>query len=140
MKQLSITTFIIVGAIISAVAFLAGTKYKESQRQGFFGQTGNRQFMGRQPGLTGGRPVTGEIITADNKSVTVKLQDGISKIIILTDQTAISKSTQGSKTDLKQGEKIVVFGSQNSDGSITAQNVQLNPLFKGLPTGGPPGK
>ena len=55
---------------------------------------------------------------------------GSSKIIILTDSTAINKSAEGTREDFKTGEKIGVFGTENSDGSITAQNIQLNPTVR----------
>lgn len=78
-------------------------------------------------------------ISSDDKSITVKLQDGSSKIVLLTDTTSISKSTEGSKSDLKTGEKVAVFGTENSDGSVTAQNVQLNPILRGFMGGTPSG-
>lgn len=64
----------------------------------------------------------------DSNSLTIKLQDGSSKIVILSDKTAYVKSDKASKTDLKAGETVAVFGTDNSDGSVTAQNVQLSPM------------
>ena len=49
--------------------------------------------------------------------------DGSSKIVNLTSQTTISKTTTGSATDLKSGETVTAIGTTNSDGSVTAQNV-----------------
>jgi hypothetical protein len=59
--------------------------------------------------------------------------DNSSKIIFLTESTAINKSGKGTKEDLKVGEKVVVFGQENADGSLTARNIQLNPVFRGTP-------
>ncbi len=83
------------------------------------------------PGMNG-RPISGEILSSDDKSITVKLQDGSSKIVLLSDKTQINKATSVTKLDLKSGEKVAVFGSENSDGSVTAQNIQLNPQFRGV--------
>lgn len=122
-----VALFILVGGGL----FYAGMKYQESKRpQGHFGnfqQERGGQFQQRAQGF---RPVNGEIISTDDKSITVKLQDGSSKIVILSDTTAINKSAEGSRDDLKTGEKIGVFGTENSDGSVTAQNIQLNPILR----------
>ncbi len=80
--------------------------------------------------MAGPRQVMGEIISQDDKSITVKMPDGGSKIIFTNDKTQISKSTIATKADLKTGEKIIVFGPENSDGSVTADNIQLNPQIK----------
>jgi hypothetical protein len=68
----------------------------------------------------------------DDKSITVKLQDGSTKIVILSDTTSFSTSSTGSKSDLKTGDTVAAFGTPNSDGSVTAQNVQINPMFRGI--------
>jgi ribosomal protein S1 len=78
--------------------------------------------------------VNGEIIGVDEKSITVKMQDGSSRIVILSEKTEINKAASGTKDDLKVGERVAVFGQENSDGSVTAQNIQLNPMFRGGPT------
>ena len=94
----------------------------------FFGQIGGRQGAGAN--RLGFRPVNGEIIAADEKSITVKLQDGSSKIVIVSETTQINKAEQATKQDLRVGEKVAVFGQENSDGSLTTQNIQINPLLR----------
>lgn len=128
--------------IVGASAFFTGMKYQQSKtptgRLGNFQGVRNGNFGQR---VQGPRPVNGEIISVDDKSITVKLQDGSSKIIILSDTTAINKSSEGSKEDLKAGEKVAAFGQENYDGSVTAQSIQLNPLTRGFmgstPSGSP---
>lgn len=113
----------------AGVGFYAGMKYQQSKRpQTRFGNFQPGQFGQRQ----GFRPVNGEIIAVDEESITLKLNDESSKIIFLTDNTTISKSSKGSKEDLKVGEKVAIFGVENSDGSVTAQNIQLNPILRGV--------
>ena len=128
----NLVIFAIIVILIGAGAFFGGMKYQHSKSPqiGNFQGLRNGQLSQRSQGF---RPVNGEIINQDEKSITVKLADGSSKIVILTDTTAITKSAEGSKSDLSVGEKIAASGTENSDGSITAQNIQLNPQFRGTP-------
>ena len=136
-----IFVMIIVGILIAVVGFVAGVHYKKAQRPNF----GNQQFMmggdkqahfGQKMGNFQrgsnlmGRPINGEIISQDDNSITVKLQDGSSKIVILSDKTTINKTSEGSKDDLKSGEKVTAFGKENSDGSITAETISIGGMFK----------
>ena len=131
MKKNLITT-IAVALAVGSVCFFAGMKYQQSKQRTvarqFVGQIGGRQGAGAN--RLGFRPVNGEIIAADEKSITVKLQDGSSKIVIVSEITQINKAEQASKEDLKVGGKVAVFGQENSDGSVTAQNIQINPLMQ----------
>lgn len=133
---------IIPGLLIIVVAggsFFGGMKYQESKSPNqsagnITGRPGGGQFPQRNGSgnRAGGRATNGEIISADDKSITVKLTDGSSKIVLLSDKTQINKATTGSKSDLVTGSRVMVFGSDNTDGSVTAQNIQLNPQFGGM--------
>lgn len=139
MKNNMIIIIVMVTLVVGAGGFFAGMKYQQSKnpagRFGNFQGVRNGNFGPRGTSLPGGRqglrPVSGEIISSDDKSITVKLQDGSSKIVLLTDITTINKSSEGTKPDLKTGEKVAVFGTENPDGSVTAQNVQLGQDTRG---------
>ena len=124
---------ILLVVIAAGAAFFGGIQYQKSQRNAqfanFTGGSGNAGFrrMGMANGQNSGQAVVGEILKSDDSSITVKTQDGSSKIILLSGSTAINKQATGTKDDLKPGERVAVFGTSNSDGSVTAQNVQLNP-------------
>ncbi len=117
------------------VAFAAGMKFDQYQNQG---NRGDRVFQSRfnqsaSNGMrqgTNGRPVLGEIIGKDDKSVTVKTADGGSKIILFSTNTSVSKTSDGTRDDLAVGTTVGVFGTENPDKSITAQNIQINPQFR----------
>ena len=131
--------WIVLIVVVGAGAFFGGMKYQQSQQPNprqfggsmqNSGRIGTGQFEGRM--RTGGGQVMGEILSQDDKSITVKLPDGSSKIVILSDKTSINKATSGSKLDLTTGLRVAVFGTTNTDGSVTAQMIQINPVSRGL--------
>ncbi len=141
MKNNLIIIAVLALIIGGAAGFFGGIQYQKSQRSQAFqfnGQAtqpnGGRNFRAGQGARNGFAPVTGEIIESDDKSITVKLEDGSSKIVLLSKETSISKSDSVSISELKKGEKVAALGTQNSDGSITAQNIQLNPMSRISPT------
>ncbi len=81
-------------------------------------------------GMMRGGGIVGSILSMDDKSFTVKLADGSSKIVLFTGSTTYSNTQTASKGDIKTGNQVAVFGASNSDGSVTATNVQINPMFR----------
>ena len=141
-KQLPV--FLVIAILFAGGGFFGGMKYQQKRGlQNIRQQFGNGQFQRgngsanisgqpRQAGnRMGGRSVAGEILSQDEKSLTVKLPDGSSKIVLFSESTTVNKATEGTKDDLKVGEQVVVFGTENTDGSVTAQNIQLNPALRG---------
>lgn len=135
-KNLLITALVVV--LVAAGAFYGGTLYQKTQAKTTFGQFAReRRFGQNQTGMMRnganrgfGGAVVGDIVSIDNDSLTVKLQDGSSKIVNLSQSTTYSKTETGSKADLKSGTKVAAIGTSNSDGSVTAQNIQINPAFR----------
>jgi hypothetical protein len=132
MKNNLIIVAIIIAIIAGAAGFFGGIKYQQSKTpsfsRNFQGQRGQPNGNNANQGL---RPVSGTIISQDETSITVKLADESSKIILLTDNSTINKTEEGSKEDLTEGTEVTVFGQANSDGSITAQNIQIGTGFFG---------
>lgn len=130
MKNQLIMT-IVVAILALGGGFFTGMKYQQSKtpQRGAFTRNGQNP-NGFQRGGNGGGRVVGQILSSDSGSITVKLQDGSSKIVILSGTTTIDKAATGSVTDLTVGQNVAVFGQTNSDGSVTAQNIQLNPQLR----------
>ena len=135
-----ILPIILAAIIIAGVGcFFGGMKYGQSKIAGGFpkgnfpqgGAFGNGTST-RTRGDMGGM-VSGEILSSDNSSITVKLQTGGSKIVFYSDVTQISKTTDGSAADLKEGETVMVSGTSNSDGSVSAKTIQIRPALQNQP-------
>lgn len=125
--------YILVGVISLGVGFYGGILYqKNTQQQRFsqFGMSGGRQgqFQGRFN--NGTRPVSGKIIKKDQDSITIKTQNGSTRLILLSSQTTVSKSQKTTIDELKENENVFVIGQENSDGSITAENIQIGGGFR----------
>lgn len=130
------------GLIVLVIVFYAGrlsvsSRAREVSRQNFasgnlLGQQGRSEGT---KGVTRGRMgqgginmVGGEIIGKDEKSITVKLSDGGSKIIYFSDSTVIDRLDKATFEDLMIGRSVSVNGMINNDGSLSAQIIQLKAM------------
>lgn len=127
MKQKSLLITILLVVIFAAGGFCGGMQYQKNKKPGmpdgnFPGAMGSPRAgsMGRE-----GADNSGEIISKDDKSVTIKSSSGSTKVIYYSESTQVAKTEAGSKDSLATGTKIMVIGSTNSDGSITARNIQI---------------
>lgn len=131
---------VIAVVVVGAAAFFGGMQYQKMQTTTNGGQFAQgRQGGGRFGGNAGGanRPTMGKVVSMDANSITIQLTDGSSKIVNVSGSTTISKTATAAQSDITVGETVAAFGTTNSDGSITAQNVQINPMFR--MRGGPSG-
>jgi hypothetical protein len=104
-----------------------GDEHQASQRVGFpdgFAQNGPG---GSQPG--GGQPpsvgdfTAGTVTKVDGDTVTVKTADGDEVTVKTDDDTDVTITKDGSLSDLSPGDPVVVNGSRQSDGSISADSI-----------------
>lgn len=149
------TNTIVAGMVLAAatVGFFGGTYYQKGQTnmmgngnfnfqdRGWNNQQGGGRSDGRgmnnggnnngMQGMRGGNMTSGEVTSMDDKSITVKMSDGSSKIVLLSESTTYSMSESTTKEKVTVGSKIAVFGTSTSEGSLTASSIELNPTFRG---------
>jgi hypothetical protein len=130
---------IIISVLLLGVSFYGGKQYGQSvntasltnatsQRSNFVRNTnGASARVGAMRGANGGF-TTGEVISKDDTSIVVKLKDGGSKIIFVSNSTSVAKTESGTLADVSVGKQVSVTGSSNSDGSVTAESIQIRPL------------
>ncbi len=129
--------------LIGGGAFYGGIKYEQSKLPAGFSQR-LAQMNGSVPqanvtggfrnGAAGVNFVSGEILSQDDKSITIKSQDGGSKIIFLSETTTIDAFTSGSLADLETGKSVTVNGTANQDGSLTATSIQIRSAGMNIPS------
>jgi len=123
---------VIVAVVVGVAVFYGGIQYQKSQTtnvaNGQYAQDGQRQGsrIGAGRGRFGGATM-GNVLSQDANSITIQLPDGSSKIINISGSTTFSKTDSASKSDIQNGMRIAAFGTNNSDGSVAAQNIQVNP-------------
>jgi hypothetical protein len=120
-----------IAVVLIGVSFYAGTKHgQKSGLASMRGQFPAGQMGGARAGArfaSGGGVVMGSILSKDATSMTVQGRDGSSKIILYSGSTQIAKSAAGTADDVAVGTQVSVIGTQNPDGSVTAQSIQIRP-------------
>lgn len=98
-------------------------------------------YAGRRSGAAGGATganfgggVSGQIISMDSSSITVKTQAGSTAIVYYSSTTGITKQQTAATSDLTVGQNVVVRGT-NSNGTVTATSISLVPTLPTMPAG-----
>lgn len=141
MKNKKIVRVIIIVILVAGLSFWGGMIYAgnnikaaATSRQNSFAQNGGtRGGAGMRIGAGGGF-VSGEVLSKDNQSVTIKLNNGGSKIVLISPTTKVEKTVDGVTADVIVGKQVMVTGTANPDGSVSATSVQIRPNQPVTPT------
>jgi hypothetical protein len=135
-KTSKIISGIVILLVVAGGAFYGGMLYATNQaaatataaRAGFAGR-------GTRTGAAGAGFTAGTILSNDGTSITLQLpaSTGGSKIILYSSATQIAKTTSGTTKDLTPGTSVNITGTANTDGSITAQSIQIRPAGQAQP-------
>ena len=127
MKNVKSIIWIVAVLVIIGGSFFGDMKYGQTKKPSGMPGFGNAPAgQGQRLGNgKGGNIVSGEVISQDDKSITVKTQDGSTKVVYFSDSTKVTKSTSGSKSDLKSGAQVMASGTTNTDNSVTAMDIQI---------------
>lgn len=111
------------------------------QASGQFGQSGSQSGSGA--GATagaasgqgqGGAGSFGTVSAKEGDTATVKTQQGDLKVKLTG--VKVQKTVDGAADDLKPGTTVVVIGQPGSDGTVTANSIQILPADAVAQTGG----
>ncbi|MHB9019778.1 MAG: hypothetical protein ACYC3G_02835 [Minisyncoccota bacterium] len=141
MNKKNIIIMAVGSLVVMSLVFYGGMRFDVrnksfvNTRGSFSGQfdiqgSGMQKFSGQNEGVfnrIGGinNGTSGEVIAKDDKSITVKLKDGGSKIIFYSDKTLVLKMATTSINNISIGGQVVISGSSGQDGSISAESIQL---------------
>jgi hypothetical protein len=151
----TVNTILVVVAVLVLLAgsFYGGMLYGKQQAQASFpqalgerfaqfGQGGEElgdpqqmQFMqggAGQLGMQGGG-LFGQIEEIDGDTLVVASFDGQQTRVQVTETTLVEKYASVTVENLEPGEQVVVSGSENEDGSITARSIQVAPTGRFAP-------
>lgn len=117
----------IVWAVVAVVALGAGVWYGSSVMGGRTA-SGSASTGSARSGLariSGGGFISGQIISVSGNNMTVALANGNSEVVFYSSSTQIMKPTEVPVSDLTAGSRVMIGGASNSDGSLTAQSIQI---------------
>ncbi len=120
------TAVTVIGALIIGLSGgYAGAHFiAPANTNATIGGNGIRDRRGRNQSAGGGL-LTGIVARKDSESITVDTRDGNSHVVLFTPATSVFKSVAGSLTDVTVGSAVIVTGTTNSDGSLSAHSIQL---------------
>ena len=111
---------IAVAALVGGIFWGKGMGSASATRTGFTGVTG-------RTGTTraGGGISAGQVTAIDSNSFTLQLANGNSENVYYSSSTQAVTTQTSSLAALKTGSMVMVVGTQNSDGSVTARSIQV---------------
>ncbi|HEX4103965.1 MAG TPA: DUF5666 domain-containing protein [Candidatus Paceibacterota bacterium] len=125
----------IIWVIVAVVALAGGFFWGKSMAPAatgfpgggsFAGASGTRTFArGGAAAGAGGGLVTGQVLSMSGDSMTVQLTNGNSQVVFYSSSTSVIKPEPAPVSALTPGTSVMIVGTTNSDGSLTAQSIQV---------------
>ena len=127
--SVAITSIIIAGTF-TGIGYKIGIR-KSGSLGPINGQFQGRGAMmggqGRGMGMRGNGNVAGTVINQDATTITLSLPQGGSRTVLITPTTTILKTAPGTMNDIQKDSFLMVSGTSNADGSISATTLSLRP-------------
>jgi hypothetical protein len=122
-KYLVHILWLVVAIVVGVGGFFYGKSTAAVSPTGFAGAYGSSTR--RLAGGAGGGFTSGQISAMDATSITLQLANGNSEVVFYSSSTPVSEPTIVSPSALKVGTNVMVGGTTNSDGSLTASTIQV---------------
>lgn len=103
----------------------------QAERQQLFQSLRGVGGGGRGGQQNNGGFVSGEVIAKDEQSITVKTNDGNTRIVFYSSSTGVVKPSPASIGDVAVGNSVLANGTSNPDGSVIAQSIQVRESRQG---------
>jgi len=120
--------------VFTGIGFFAGVKYNQAKQPSFsrapngFARGANQSVGGNLPSKadSGSEMIRGKVVGKDDQGIALELDDGSSKLVLVSATTQINKAIEASIDDLAVDDQIMVFGQLDSSGAVTASQIQVN--------------
>ncbi len=120
----------IIWAAVAIVALVAGIFWGRTMAGAASGNSrfgasssSSRTFAGRNN--SSANVFAGQVSAIDGSSITLQLPNGNSEVVLYASSTPVTEPTNVSIAKIVAGADIMVMGTQNSDGSVTAQSIEI---------------
>lgn len=110
------------------MGYSAGQLSQTQAADRFFTQRGGNGAAGRGQGGAGGQNLTGVVDRIDGTTIVVTLADNSTKNMTLAANGTVRRQVDGTLADLKPGERIVAFGT-DQNGTFQANSLQIGNIL-----------
>jgi len=136
-KYLVHIIWLVVAIVVGTGGFFYGRSIATTSRAGFAGATGAYGSSTRRlAGGAAGGFTTGQILSFGSGDMTLQLANGNSEVVLYASSTPVTEPTTVSPSTLSVGTNVMVAGTTNSDGSLTATTIQVRTSTAGGYGGG----
>lgn len=131
------TVYVLAGLAVALLIFQAGVYvgYRKAAFSYRWGENYSRNFGGRPPGFPPppmgheymeAHGTSGSVIKVEGDDIVIKDDDDVEKTVVTNAGTVIRRRAQTLKiSDLKVGDSVVVIGSPDDQGRITANFIRV---------------